>query len=480
MVFKEIAVLYSVNFNKEQLGDVVEDDSPYYLENVEQLSLEKLISLMKEKEIVKIVSCYYGIESLNKMLKELKGNNRQTDIVISAVGLSKENWIAQINMLLDKKNGLYLGNHQNVYLYTKFSLLHSKIYFSKSSRFKESARGAKCLVGSANLSSNAFNCNEEILAEILDDETKNSIEKYIDAILNDTDSLYSLRDLINKKRKEGENFDLSREIGRPEDIKTIVKFISSGYLFFQSRRNFSLGFSDNVFRKETKDKIVENATNGQNFVKNSKSLDVSAILGLSAEEDDESKEFENNESKRISIRPNSVETCFGYWVPEERYESVTNLIFSKDEDETAREKKYNQIYEALKANEKCLSDKADENLRAAFIQVGLSEDKFTNYKEKVIKHIKSKRIYYENNKELYVKNCFCITPMPNIFEDPVTTTEFIDSLWSDICDRCNYNGVEKKQDMDVLCRKLFSLFVDNSSREFKMKRLTEEMNDLPY
>ena len=475
-----MTMLYSVNFNKEQWCDEVEDDSPYYLENVEQLSLKKLISLMKEKEIVKIVSCYYGIESLNKMLRALRGNSRQTDIVISAVGLSKENWIAQINMLLDEKNGLCLGNHQNVYLYTKFSLLHSKIYFSKSSRFKESARGAKCLVGSANLSSNAFNCNEEILAEILDDETKNLIEKYIDAILNDTDCLYSLRDLINKKRKEGENFDLSREIWCPQDTKTIVKFISSGYLFFQSRRNFSLGFSDNDFRKETKDKIVENATNGQNFVKNSKSLDVSAILGLSVEEDDESQEQENNESKRISIRPNSVETCFGYWVPEERYESVTNLFFSKDEDETAREKKYNQIYEALKSNEKCLSGKADENLRTAFIQVGLSEDKFPNYKEKVIKHIKSKRIYYENNKELYIKNCFCITPMPNIFEDPVATTEFVDSLWGNICDRCNYIGVEKKQDLNVLCRKLFSLFVDKKSNEFKMKRLTEKMNDLPY
>ena len=473
-------MLYSVNFNKEQWCDENEDDSPYYLENVEQLSLEKLISLMKEKEIVKIVSCYYGIESLNKMLRALRGNSRQTDIVISAVGLSKENWIAQINMLLDEKNGLCLGNHQNVHLYTKFSLLHSKIYFSKSSRFKESARGAKCLVGSANLSSNAFNCNEEILAEILDDETKNLIEKYIDAILNDTDCLYSLRDLINKKRKEGDNFDLSREIGCPQDTKTIVKFISSGYLFFQSRRNFSLGFSDNDFRKETKDKIVENATNGQNFVKNSKSLDVSAILGLSAEEDYESQEQEKNESKRISIRSNSVETCFGYWVPEERYKLVTDLIFSKDEDKTAREKKYNQIYEVLQSNEKGLTGVAEENLKTAFAQAGLAEDRFSYYRDKVLKHIKSKRIYYKNNRELYIKNCFCITPMPNIFEDPVSTTEFIDSLWSDICGRCNYNGVEKKQDMEVLCRKLFSLFVDEKSSEFKMKRLTEEMNKLKY
>lgn len=471
-------MLYSVNFNKEQLNE--DEDSPYYLENVEQLSLEKLISLMKEKEIVKIVSCYYGIESLNKMLKELKGNSRQTDIVISAVGLSKENWIAQINMLLDEKNGLCLGNHQNVYLYTKFSLLHSKIYFSKSSRFKESARGAKCLVGSANLSSNAFNCNEEILAEILDNETKNSIEKYIDAILNDTDCLYSLRDLINKKRNDGEIFDLSREIGCPEDTKTIIKYISSGYLFFQSRRNFSLGFSDNEFREETKDKLVENVANGQNFVKKSKSLDVSAILGLSAEEDDESQEQKNNGSKRISIRSNSVETCFGYWVPEERYESVTNLIFSKDEDETAREKKYNQIYEVLKSNENGLSEDADKNLRTAFMQAGLSENRFGYYKAKVLKHIESKRIYYKNNRELYIKNCFCITPMPNIFEDPVATTEFMDSLWGDICDRCNYIGVEKKQDLNVLCRKLFSLFVDYNSNEFKMKRLTEKMNDLPY
>ena len=472
-------MLYSVNFNKEQLNE--DEDSPYFLENVEQLSLEKLISLMKEKEVVKIVSCYYGIESLNKMLKALRGNSRRTDIVISAVGLSKENWITQINLLLDEKNGLCLGNHQNVYLYTKFSLLHSKIYFSKSSRFKESARGAKCLVGSANLSSNAFNCNEEILAEILDDETKNSIEKYIDAILNDTDCLYNLRDLINKKRKDGENFDLSEEIECSEDSKTIIKYISSGYLFFQGKRNFSLGFSDKEFRDETKDKQVEDTTNGQNFVKNSKSLDVSAILGLSAEEDDdETQEQKNTELKRIQIRSNSVETCFGYWVPEERYEPVTSLIFSKDEDETAREKKYNQIYEVLKSNENSLSKEAGENLKTAFVQAGLSENRFSYYKVKVLKHIKSKRIYYENNKELYIKNCFCITPMPNIFEDPVATSEFIDSLWGDICDRCNYTGIEKKQDLDVLCRKLFSLFVDNNSSEFKMKRLTEEMNDLPY
>lgn len=201
---------------------------------------------------------------------------------------------------------------------------------------------------------------------------------------------------------------------------------------------------------------------------------------MSAEEDDESQEQKSSESKRISIRSNSVETCFGYWVPEERYKLVTDLIFSKDEDETAREKKYYQIYEVLQSNEKGLTGEAEENLKTAFAQAGLAENRYGYYKDKVLKHIKSKRIYYKNNRELYIKNCFCITPMPNIFEDPVSTTEFIDSLWSDICDRCNYNGVEKKTDMDVLCKKFFSLFVDKNSSEYKMKRLTEEMNDLPY
>ena len=83
--------------------------------------------------------------------------------------------------------GVRLGQRQNVYLYTKFALLHSKIYFSKSIRYS-SAYGATCLLGSANLSQNAFECNEEILADIYDDETKNAVENYIDFILSDKDN----------------------------------------------------------------------------------------------------------------------------------------------------------------------------------------------------------------------------------------------------------------------------------------------------
>ena len=137
---------------------------------------------MKKKKVVKVVTCYYGIKTLNDFLSELKGRDRSTDIILCATGVAKENWITQIESLIDEKCGLKLGNGQNVYLYTKFTLLHSKIYFSKN-KYYNSAQAARCLLGSANLSQNAFECNEEILADIIDGDTKNAVEKYIDGIL---------------------------------------------------------------------------------------------------------------------------------------------------------------------------------------------------------------------------------------------------------------------------------------------------------
>lgn len=291
-------MLYSVNFNKNTIfnnSDVDEEkkiitEKLNKLKTIQSLTFEQLTNRMQEKEVVKVVSCYYGIDQLNDFLRNLTGRNRSTDVILCATGVSKENWDVQVNALLDDEMGVRLGQRQNVYLYTKFALLHSKIYFSKSPRYS-SAYGATCLLGSANLSQNAFECNEEVLADIYDDDTKNAVENYIDFILSDKDNLIDIRALQNQKRKEGVNFKLDlTKYG--QQTTSVLDFLLSGYLAFKCNRNFSLGFSNDDWRKE-----INNIAENSEYIKNQKTLDMAAVLNVRGlDEFNDDSEEENSDS----------------------------------------------------------------------------------------------------------------------------------------------------------------------------------------
>ena len=446
-------MLYSVNFNKnykdsfansEECEQKVESltQNIEKLKNIQSLTFEQLTDRMKEKKIVKVVSCYYGINQLNDFLKKLTGRNRSTDVILCATGVSKDNWEAQVNALLDKENGVRLGQRQNVYLYTKFTLLHSKIYFSKSTR-DPSAYKAICLLGSANLSQNAFGCNEEILADI-DKETKNAVENYIDFILSDKDNLIDIRSLQNQKRKEGEKFKLDlTNYGRKST--TVLDYLLSGYLAFKCSRNFSLGFSNDDWRKE-----INNTTENTEYIKNQKTLDMAAVLGVGGldEFNDDSEEGNNSDSTsqkkhRISIRANSIETCFGYWIPQEAIAKIYSSIKNPQKEEDYKKIK-GAIKGALDNNQEKLTDDVHKRLMNAFNDVGLVESRSGYFEAKIVEHLKTKLRYYEKNKSLYLSGCYFITPMPNLFEDPTTKLEFIESFWENIQFRRASNRIAKE------------------------------------
>ena len=466
-------MLYSVNLNK--------DNDKKKFSGIQKLSLNSLISLMKKKKVVKVVTCYYGIKTLNDFLSELKGRDRSTDIILCATGVAKENWITQIESLIDEKCGLKLGNGQNVYLYTKFTLLHSKIYFSKN-KYYNSAQAARCLLGSANLSQNAFECNEEILADIVDGDTKNAVENYIDEILKDKENLFDIREIRNKKRNEGEIFDLSFICGEHNQYPTSVQdYLLSGFLAFKCSRSFSLGFGNNEWRKE----INSNST-GSKYFKDTKTLNLAAILGVDGLDEiqdddadvDESLEENDSSSKnqrkktRIPIRSNSIETCFGYWIPRDRYE-----IIQEKKNNTNKLNDYNQIIEALKANKDDLKPEVELKLNEAFAEVNLNEERRKYYLPKILNHLKTKLNYYskKNNKKLYLDSCYCITPMPNLFEDPVTRNEFIESFWEDVCIRSRCKIVKNKKDAKNLFRMVYSLLCGNKD---EILDLTYDLNEL--
>lgn len=484
-------MLYSVNFNKNYKDSFVNSEECEQkvesltqniekLKNIQSLTFEQLTDRMKEKKIVKVVSCYYGINQLNDFLKKLTGRNRSTDVILCATGVSKDNWEAQVNALLDKEKGVRLGQRQNVYLYTKFTLLHSKIYFSKSTR-DPSAYKAICLLGSANLSQNAFGCNEEILADIDDKETKKAVENYIDFILNDKDNLIDIRALQNQKRKEGDGFELDlTSYGFGQETTSVLDYLLSGYLAFKCSRSFSLGFSDGEWRKE-----INSATADTEYIKNKKTLSMAAVLKVDGLdeisndiEEDYDDEFDGDAEiptmkkrhSRISIKSNSIETCFGYWIPQERIENVRSLMKCQE-----KELDYNKILTVLRENKDRLKDDVHDRLIDAFNEVNLNVSRRQYFEEKIINHLKIKLRYYEKNKSLYLSSCYFITPMPNLFEDPTSKMEFLESFWLDVQLRSHCKIAQNKSETKNIAKKIFGLF---KGCDDEMMDLSNELNEV--
>ena len=484
-------MLYSVNFNKNYKDSFVNSEECEQkvesltqniekLKNIQSLTFEQLTDRMKEKKIVKVVSCYYGINQLNDFLKKLTGRNRSTDVILCATGVSKDNWEAQVNALLDKEKGVRLGQRQNVYLYTKFTLLHSKIYFSKSTR-DPSAYKAICLLGSANLSQNAFGCNEEVLADIDDKETKKAVENYIDFILNDKDNLIDIRALQNQKRKEGDDFELDlTSYGFRQETTSVLDYLLSGYLAFKCSRSFSLGFSDGEWRKE-----INSAAADTEYIKNKKTLSMAAVLnvdGLDEIADDIEDDYDDElgeddsistiekRSSRISIKSNSIETCFGYWIPQERIDKVRSLMKCQE-----KELNYNKILTVLRENKDRLKGDVRDRLIEAFNEVDLNVSRRSYFEEKIISHLKTKLRYYEKNKSLYLSSCYFITPMPNLFEDPASKMEFLESFWLDVQLRSHCKIAQNKSETKNIAKKIFGLF---KGCDDEMMDLSNELNEV--
>ena len=168
---------------------------------------------------------------------------------------------------------------------------------------------------------------------------------------------------------------------------------------------------------------------------------------------------------RISIRANSIETCFGYWIPQEAIAKIYSLIKNPQKEDD-----YNKIKDAIKGalenNQKKLTDDVHKRLMKAFDDVGLAESRRDYFEAKIVDHIETKLRYYEKNKSLYLSGCYFITPIPNFFEDPTTKLEFLDSFWED---------VQFRRDSNYIAKNIYNLFKGDDD---EMMDLSNELNEV--
>lgn len=425
--------------------------------NIKKLTLDELVNRLSCKSDVFVVSCYYGLDTIQNFfdkMYECGKQGRTTTVIVSSQGNSTDRLISILKDLICVE----LHQTQKLYVYESSSLLHTKLYLSMDSNV---SKNTCCLVGSLNLSENAFSSNEEILVDVTETVDKKSASDYIDSILYGNDKfLINVKDLQNEVKNvaDGNLEDYlrnkySKNYGSVSN-NTIKEFIGSGYIFFKAQRNFSLTYP----QKSLWDEWISNIDpqNRKLLIPNTKNprLNVYDLLGINEEID---------ETETIYIKQNSVETSLGYWVPSgKKHDFIKKKI---DEIKKQREKRYESICKILAQNDKELSEDSLEEkepgalkrLRDSFNRLNtlLAEEKklkpeaFNDLKDEFCNLIQDKLKWFkkEKNKELYNQNGIYFNPMPNFWDDVPAVKEFRESFCDDINLRHSKNG---KKVVDVL------------------------------
>ncbi len=415
-------------------------------ENIDQLKFELILADLSERNSIYIVSAYYSIEKIQETLERI-GRGKDITIIVSSLGLSESKIAKQIEEL----NEIKTTNRQKIYLCTLFPLMHSKIYYGTNNN----VAGAVCYVGSANLSNSGFNSNEEILVNISDKETKGAIRDYIYKLENEDRTI-----LINDKANYKSAYT---------NTENLASYISRGFIIFKPTTSFSVTYTDNYLKEHAR-AISDQSQFRHSITESSTGIDIAKIAGISSLLDtiDNKNDVVNDESKsqNISIRPNCIETCLGYWLPEERYDQINEkLEYTKRKREVAFKEIIKKLTD-LTANDATLVQAINEFVEdfEDFIitnsEFGNTKERFKNeLHENVIHHIKTKVEYLRRNKDRYIRGLY-ITPMPYIWDDIITAESFTSSFFEDVIERN-----KSKSKISGVVHDVLSLFDLEKNRE---------------
>ncbi|MCB9559309.1 MAG: hypothetical protein H6708_02740, partial [Kofleriaceae bacterium] len=285
------------------------------------LSIDSLRGTLAGARGLSVASAYYDVEFFrNLLLADGKPGDHLDQIRIVVNGLAGP----RLNMQRDELGALQTdlqSLYEDVEIRLAFatSIFHPKLYLIRN-------HGSRvALIGSANATTAAMSVNDEILLRL--EGSVAGLEAYFEHIWTH------------------EAHALATQVGR---IRNLVQFFRTGRLFFKASTAFQMTinpFGELLRRLPRADRA--RLTNVR--LRNSEPkpgvgpFDLVAAIGLGEDEEDAATRQEDDKH-RASIKPYSVETCYGYWVPQ----SLTaSLELDLDQAELSKSARYGRIAAAL-------------------------------------------------------------------------------------------------------------------------------------
>jgi len=356
----------------------------------------------KIKEIV-IVSAYFDLKALKWMYK-----------------FSKKNPNIEVKIFIDKHSSKIFSNDKinntlikyskniHIFLVRYGKLFHSKLYYIKSDK------NIKVSIGSLNFTFNAFQRNEEILNEYIEDidtqsEYVSSIEEYI----------YSLEEKSEKVTKELKNRHSN------SDLRSLLL---DGYIYYESKEEESFSFKLKLPNKMRKIDTEIDPTLKANIVD---SLTLERLILESPNL--KNITFPKMNNSRSGWKKYCIETCYGYWSPSSFNDNLINILNEKEANRKPYFKKIKKLLEnhpeeledafidvcnSIKNNLEGMSWKYNDEAKA--------RSAWKKWRKRVLKKFKNKTFY----KRLVV-GIAKVSP-PDIWNDNLASEEFEDSFLDSI------------------------------------------------
>jgi hypothetical protein len=273
----------------------------------DRLTLERLGTGLNGARRIFLASAYYDINFCKKLLAHAPRETKEVRLVFNGLGGSR--LIAQHDELTKLERALRrrIANVE-VRLAFEPGIFHTKLLVIQGLG-KQVA-----FVGSANATMAAMKRNEEILVQVPGD---GAMEEYVERIWDASTRLSQLGDRLT--------------------ARSLISFFRTGSLYFKPTTTLQTTF--NPFRE-----LLAALPDGERAKLGAVPLpyaDTEAGVGAfnlqrAARLADATWEVEDQKSTKASIKPFSVETCFGYWVPQALDDELQQRLRKGDESKRAR------------------------------------------------------------------------------------------------------------------------------------------------
>lgn len=392
--------------------------------SIKKFDANVLMAELKYATNITIISAYYSTEFLKKIIcGVLKKNRRNCNVLLVLNGLGGQRLIDQKRELKELKSHLLINekfNLADIRLNFDSNIMHTKLYYI------ERAHNSIWFIGSANSTGAAFNNHTD---------SKNNEELMIGSSLGKRAVTSYISNLKNKSIEiESGDYDWPA-------INNLISFFRSGTLFFKSNINLSFTFSKLNIPEEIEDKLIRieqrpiytnpgNAWGPYNLLR---ALDIT-------------DESDTRDANRASIKPYSIETCFGLWVPNSY---VSDFQEGIRRSSSKLRKKFTDLKRKMEEYEdQKILDGFDQYLgdvRKRLEDAEISNKDF-NFDEEIIREgfksfLRRLREKIEDKRFLNkLTNKFVSAGMPEIWEDAVSMREFEESFFDYVSSNYNHHG----------------------------------------